>query len=516
MNTPLYVEQLIRYGLKEMLIDENDVHFVRNTLLAMFGLDDPYYGEVPEELPALPQILNNLCDDAFAKGLFEHDNVVYRDLFDTKIMGALVARPSDVVRTFYALLKEDSKKATDYFYHLACASNYIRTDRIAKNLSWDSQTPYGPLTITVNLAKPEISPNAVIPKAVKKERPYPRCMLCVENPGYVGRTDFPARQTLRTIPLTLSGESWNMQYSPYVYYNEHCIVFSSEHRPMLVNRDTFVRLAEFVDLFPHYFLGSNAGLPVVGGSILSHDHYQGGNEVLPLEHAKNDWELTIKQFPGIKAETIKWPVATIRAHTKDRGELVEFCNHVLTTWQNYFNEGVQIKAYSEENGVKTLHNAITPTLRKTEDGTYTVNLILRNNVTTPEYPAGLYHAHPEHYHIKKENIGVIEVMGLAILPGRLLQNLDEISDILCGKTPYEPAELQKAEHPLNPHAAWITFLMEKYGSQGCTKAEAKAAVEQEVGVKFSQILGDVSVFKETDSGKAAFKDYLAAAGFELV
>ena len=305
MNISIAIEQLIKYGLREHLIDENDVHFVRNTLLNMFGLDDPCYEEVPEEIPALTEILDDMLDAAFEKGLFEHNNVVYRDLFDTKIMGTLMGRPSEVVNTFYSLLKEDPKKATDYFYHLATASNYIRMDRINKNLSWNSDTEYGPLTITVNLAKPEVAPGAVVPKAVKKEKPYPRCMLCVENPGYVGRTDFPARQTLRTIPLTLNNESWNMQYSPYVYYNEHCIVFSSEHRPMLVNRDTFERLSQFVDMFPHYFLGSNAGLPVVGGSILSHDHYQGGNEILPLENAKNNWELKIDKFPGVSAETIK-------------------------------------------------------------------------------------------------------------------------------------------------------------------------------------------------------------------
>ena len=514
MNISVAIEQLIRYGLREELIDENDVHFVRNTLLNMFGLDDPCYEEVPEKIPALTEILSDMLDAAFERGLFEHNNVVYRDLLDTKIMGTLVARPSDVINKFYALLKEDPKKATDYFYHISTASNYIRMDRINKNLSWNSDTKYGPLTITVNLAKPEINPNDVVPKKAKKDRPYPTCMLCVDNSGYVGRTDFPARQTLRTIPLTLNNESWNMQYSPYVYYNEHCIVFCSEHRPMLVNRDTFERLSQFVDMFPHYFLGSNAGLPVVGGSILTHDHYQGGNEVLPLEHAANNWELKIDKFPGVTAETIKWPVATIRAHTKSREELVNFCDHILTTWQNYSNEGVNIKAYSMDGDKKTLHNAITPTVRKSEDGTYTVNLILRNNVTTDEFPGGIFHAHPEHHHIKKENIGVIEVMGLAILPGRLLKTLDVISDVLCGSEYDANAVKNDSEHPLHAHAAWIDFLINKYGTS-CTKEEAENFVRQEVGVKFSMILNDVSVFKEDEKGMEAFRDYLGFAGFSF-
>ena len=514
MNISIAIEQLIRYGLREQLIDENDVHFTRNTLLDMFGLDDPCYEEVPEQIPALTEILSDMLDTAYEKGLFEHNNVVYRDLFDTKIMGTLLSRPSDVIKTFFEYFNDDPKKATDYFYHLATASNYIRMDRINKNLSWNSDTEYGPLTITVNLAKPEISPNDVVPKKVKKDRPYPTCMLCLDNAGYVGRPDFPARQTLRTIPLTLNNEPWHMQYSPYVYYNEHCIVFCSDHRPMHVNRDTFERLSQFVDMFPHYFLGSNAGLPVVGGSILTHDHYQGGNEILPLENAKNNWELKIDKFPGITAETIKWPVATIRAHTKSREELVDFCDHILTTWQEYSNEGVNIKAYSIDGETKTMHNAITPTIRKGKDGTYTVNLILRNNVTTDEFPGGIFHAHPEHHHIKKENIGVIEVMGLAILPGRLLTTLGVIEDILCGAE-YNAAEVRAdSAHQLHDHADWIDFLISKYGTS-CTKENAQKYVRQEVGVKFSMILNDVSVFKEDEKGMTAFRDYLDKAGFTI-
>ena len=596
----------------------------------------------------LTEILGNITDYAAKTGLIPRNTNTYRDLFDTKVMGLVTPRQSEVIRRFTDIKNKHSiEKATEYFYSMCQASNYIRTDRIRKNRSWSTPTEFGQLAITINLSKPEKDPRDIAEAASAKKSQYPKCVLCVENVCYAGRVDHPARQNLRVIPLILGNEPWYFQYSPYVYYDEHCIILSEEHRPLVVDSGALNRMLDFIDAFPHYFVGSNAGLPIVGGSILNHDHYQGGRETFPLDRAPIEHMIAHPGYPGITAGTVKWCMSTIRLVGQNRQDLLDLASLIMDTWHDYRDESANIipytkepfdlnevnganetaqinkpngtaisdmthrayeckigmphKAYKVDTGVankavkcestcksnipaakphetantlrsgmprKIRHNAITPTVRKDAQGNYIINLTLRNNITTPDRPQGLFHPRPKLHHIKKENIGVIEVMGMAILPGRLNKELAEISKMLCGEVPvpawmpedapqrkntpqhYENAlENEKQEdersaytynntankddkcknrggkaknrnsktqatqnHILYKHRHWINELMTRYGNQ-LSAGQARQILEREVGNKFLEVLLDASVFKQDAEGQAAFQRFIKSCGF---
>jgi len=495
-SAALAVEQLIRYSLDKGLIEAIDTMFVRNQLLDLLKLPEPYSGHMDGDTPPLEPVLNQLLDYAQAEGLIG-DGTTERDLFDTRIMGLLTPRPSEVAGRFSRLFKHSAKSATDWFYDLCQNNDYIRTQRIRKNQKWEYSDPdYGTLEITINLSKPEKDPREIAKLKTMPKSGYPACMLCAENMGYPGRLDHPARQNLRLIPLTLNNESWYMQYSPYVYYNEHCIVLKNEHTPMFMNRDTFKRLLEFVDMFPHYFLGSNAGLPIVGGSILNHDHFQGGGYEMPMAKAPLKYEFVMNRFPSVKAGAIRWPMAGIRLKSRDMDELTDAVAYLFDCWENYDDPAVNIESFSD--GSK--HNAITPIARKRGD-VYELDMVLRNNLTSAEHPMGIYHPHEQYHNIKRENIGLIEVMGLFILPGRLQEELSQISGILTGKIIFKAASLRK-DHPLYKHAAWIEQLIAKHGN-ALGKEQADSIIRSEVGLVCRRVLECASVFKDDDAGNKA-------------
>jgi UDPglucose--hexose-1-phosphate uridylyltransferase len=385
-----------------------------------------------------------------------------------------------------------------YFYHIALCSNYIRTAQIAKNLSWKAPTEYGNIEITINLTKPEKDPRTIALERMQPQRNYPKCLLCLDNIGYSGRINYPARQTHRVIPLTLDGEEWYLQYSPYVYYNEHCIVFSHDHYPMTISKRTFTRQLDFVRQFPHYFCGSNADLPIVGGSILSHNHFQGGGYTFPIHRAQTLQDFKYNKFPGVSVSALKWPLTVIRAASKSKEELIEFSDHLYNKWKEYSDPEYNILAYSESENGKVPHNTVTPIARINPEGLYEIDLVLRNNRTTEEYPFGIFHPHQEIHHIKKENIGLIEVMGLAILPGRLYQEGKEIKEILKGNkcTP----SIQDKDNILVKHLDWIKELMNKYGT-GLTEKSADKVLREEIGNKFKTCLEHCGVFKQDEQGK---------------
>ena len=423
INIYLEIEKLLAFAESMKLIESEDVVYSRNNLLAVFGLDD--CEEVTEtfEIEKPYDILNRMCDWAAEKGLIEN-TFDERDLFDTKVMGELTPRPSEVIRKFKEDYKVSPETATDNYYAFSQNTNYIRVDRIAKNLHWLADTEYGNIEITVNLSKPEKDPRDIAKAKLAPQSSYPKCLLCKENEGYQGRMNHPARQNHRIIPVTLTNESWFLQYSPYVYYNEHCILFSGEHRPMKISRGSFERVLEFVDIFPHYFVGSNADLPIVGGSILSHDHFQGGHHDFPMAVAEAEETFTIKGFEDVAVEKVKWPMSVIRLRGESKEKLVDLSDKILTAWRGYSDEKCEISAFTGD----TPHNTITPIARK-KNGSYEIDLVLRNNRTSEEYPLGIFHPHQELHHIKKENIGLIEVMGLAVLPGRLKEEMKILENI---------------------------------------------------------------------------------------
>ena len=501
------IERLLQFGRKHGLIDNLDTIIARNQLLGLLNLKEPYFGEVLEEELEYPtEILDGLVKYAGEEGLFDKDIDALKELFDTKIMGLIMPRESEIVRKFNELAQKESiKAATDYFYNLCIASNYIRTAQIAKNIKWCTNSKYGDLEITINLTKPEKDPKTIAMERLQPQANYPKCMLCVENMGYSGRINFPARQTHRIIPLTLCGEQWYFQYSPYVYYNEHCIVFSESHVPMAISKKTLSWLLDFVRKFPHYLCGSNADLPIVGGSILSHNHFQGGNYLFPMQKAPIIKSYRLETFKNVKIGIVKWPLSVIRATSDDINELVEFSDYILTKWRGYSDESVDVLAYSKTENGCIPHNTITPIARRNEEGKYEMDLVLRNNRTTEEFPDGIFHPHKEIHHIKKENIGLIEVMGLAILPGRLKNEMEQVKQILCGNS--EIDGIYYEDSILYKHKEWVDELVSKYGIN-LTQENADDIIKLEIGKKFETCLEHTGVFKQTDAGLAAFEAFM--------
>lgn len=490
------IAKLVQYGLITGLIEPADKIYTTNRLLELFGLDEPGEQEnVSVQVEELETILGEMLDYAYEKGLLEENSVAYRDLFDTKIMSVLVPRPSEVIRIFHEKYEKSPKEATDYFYKLSQDTDYIRRYRIKKDQKWITQTQYGDLDITINLSKPEKDPKAIAAAKNAKQSGYPKCLLCVENEGYAGRLNHPARQNHRIIPVTINGSQWGFQYSPYVYYAEHCIVFNSKHVPMKIEHDTFCKLFDFVKQFPHYIVGSNADLPIVGGSILSHDHFQGGHYEFPMAKAPVEREFTIRGFEDVKAGIINWPMSVIRISAKEPERLIALADKILAAWRGYTDEAAFI--YAETDGEP--HNTITPIARKRGEN-YELDLVLRNNITTPEHPLGVYHPHAKLHHIKKENIGLIEVMGLAVLPARLKGEMEQLSKaILSG------ADIRKDE-VLEKHADWVEEFLPRY--EKVDESNIMDILHKEIGDVFMQVLEDAGVYKRTEEGQAAFDRFI--------
>ena len=491
-NTNVEISRLLEYGLQRGLIAPEDKAYAANRMLALLGLREFEPQPVEEELHTPVEPLERLCQFAAEAGLIEPDTRDGRDQFDTELMNCLMPRPSQVVREFYSLYEKDKQAATDYYYQLARSSNYIRVDRIEKDRMWTAPTPYGDLVITINLSKPEKDPKAIAAAKNAPQSGYPKCALCRENEGYLGSANQAARGNHRLIPLELGGEPWFLQYSPYVYYNEHCIVLSHEHRPMKVNRQSISRLLEFVTFLPHYFVGSNADLPIVGGSILTHDHFQGGRYEFPMAKAPIREKVCFPGFEDVEAGIVHWPMSVIRLRGKEAQRLVDLADKILTAWREYSDESAEILAYTEG----TPHNTITPIARRRGED-YELDLVLRNNRTTPEHPLGLFHPHAEYHHIKKENIGLIEVMGLAILPPRLLTETGLLEQAL--KNPAQAQEIM-ARPEMEKHQAWY----EELKAAGAGEGDTQRAIQESIGVIFGKILGNAGVYKDTEEGREAF------------
>ena len=494
-NTNVEISRLLEYGLQRGLIAPEDKAYAANRMLALLGLREFEPQPVEEELHTPVEPLERLCQFAAEAGLIEPDTRDGRDQFDTELMNCLMPRPSQVVREFYSLYEKDKQAATDYYYQLARSSNYIRVDRIEKDRMWTAPTPYGDLVITINLSKPEKDPKAIAAAKNAPQSGYPKCALCRENEGYLGSANQAARGNHRLIPLELGGEPWFLQYSPYVYYNEHCIVLSHEHRPMKVSRQSISRLLEFVTFLPHYFVGSNADLPIVGGSILTHDHFQGGRYEFPMAKAPIREKVCFPGFEDVEAGIVHWPMSVIRLRGKEAQRLVDLADKILTAWREYSDESAEILAYTEG----TPHNTITPIARRRGED-YELDLVLRNNRTTPEHPLGLFHPHAEYHHIKKENIGLIEVMGLAILPPRLLTETGLLEQAL--KDPAQAQEIM-ARPEMEKHQAWY----EELKAAGAGQGETRRAIRESIGVVVGKILGNAGVYKDTEAGREAFRRF---------
>ena len=497
------INRLASYGLTTGLITREDLIYVKNQLLAVFELDgfenEEQAAAVPEvEVGDLEEILKEILDYAVEKKLIE-DSVVYRDLFDTKLMAIMTDRPSNIITRFNMLYVNSPKEATNWFYKFSQDTDYIRRYRICRDVKWISKTEYGDMDITINLSKPEKDPKAIAAAKNAKTVGYPSCLLCKENEGYAGRTNHPARNNHRIIPLELAGEDWGFQYSPYVYYNEHCIVFNKKHTPMLICKKTFERLLDFVTMFPHYTLGSNADLPIVGGSILTHDHFQGGAYEFPMAKAPVLKQVQIKGFEDVEAGIVKWPMSVLRIKCADKTRLVELADHVLEKWRGYSDEDAFIFAQTDGEN----HNTLNPIARRRGE-LYEMDLVLRNNITTAEHPLGVYHPHAELHHIKKENIGLIEVMGLAILPGRLKTEFKELADALIHNKDISKDEV------LGKHADWANELKEKYGEfSEKSEEDVIEIIKKETGIVFSKVLEHAGVYKCNEQGLKAFEKFIA-------
>lgn len=509
--------ELTEYGLVTGLVQPEDKRYTINRLLELFGLDEledevaatyekrqPLTQETAEE--ALEGILAEMLDYAAEQGLMPENTITYRDLFDTKIMSVLVPRPSEVIGRFNSLYqKESPQAATDYFYKLSRDTDYIRRYRIKKDLKWKAETEFGTLDITINLSKPEKDPKAIAAAKLAKQSGYPKCLLCKENEGYAGRVNHPARQNHRIIPVKINGSDWFFQYSPYVYYNEHCIIFNGEHAPMKIERATFGKLLDFVEQFPHYFVGSNADLPIVGGSILSHDHFQGGHYEFAMERAPIEKEISFEGFSDVKAGIVKWPMSVIRIRAAKKERLIELADKILLAWRGYTDEAAFVFAETEGEP----HNTITPIARR-RGADYELDLVLRNNITTEEHPLGVYHPHAKLHHIKKENIGLIEVMGLAVLPARLKEEMAALEQAL-----FDGLSLRKDE-VLAKHAAWVDEFLPKYGFTSGASLEGQITQEKlheiiqtEIGLVFKEVLKDAGVYKCTEEGRTAFERFVS-------
>lgn len=525
MNPVCGIERLIAFGLDNYFIEEPDVPMARNYLMDLLRIDKPFEEmEVSSQKPevrmgkagdrekapdaALP-ILESLLEYAVKKGIIENGTVTERDLFDTKLMGCLMPRPSEVNKKFEAIeIERGAEAAFDWFYDFCMKSTYIRAERIAKNIAWRHASPYGEMEITINLSKPEKDPQEVARLRTLPQVGYPKCMLCPENVGYAGRLDFPARQTLRVIPLTLNGERWYFQFSPYVYYHQHCIVLRREHSPMKITWETFVRLLEFEQRAPHYFMGSNAGLPIVGGSILNHDHFQGGVWEMPMARAKTLVHLHQERIPGLSAEVLRWPMSALRLRHADRAALTEAAAAVLRAWEGYSDFSLGIHAHTGGEP----HNAVTPIARR-RGCDYELDIVLRNNRTDDAHKLGIFHVHDDLHHIKKENIGLIEVMGLFILPGRLASEFEGLAGILCGREKFDRAALSDTGHPLNKHLPWLEEMLGEYGGRVKDRGEAMEIIRRQCGEKCVRVLDDCGVFKDTEEGRRGFLKFLGTAGY---
>ncbi|MDF2544716.1 MAG: UTP-hexose-phosphate uridylyltransferase [Herbinix sp.] len=515
------IRKLLLYGLTTGLIEKEDELYIRNQLLELFGLEDYEEQSLDESIPSekapeekissektpeekipsektpkeLEDILQRMLDYACDHGIMKENSIVYRDLFDTKIMGLLTPRPSEVIRKFDELYKKSPKEATDYFYKFSQDTDYIRRYRIKKDIKWVTKTEYGDIDITINLSKPEKDPKAIAAAKLAKQTGYPKCLLCKENVGFAGSVTLPARQNHRIIPVMIHGQNWGFQYSPYVYYNEHCIVFHQEHVPMKIDRSSFRKLLDFVKQYPHYFVGSNADLPIVGGSILSHDHFQGGCYEFAMAKAPIERKFTFEGFKDIEAGVVTWPMSVLRIRSKEDDRLVELADEILQSWREYSDEAAGIYAYTEGEP----HNTITPIARKVGE-VYELDLVLRNNLTTEEHPLGLYHPHQELHHIKKENIGLIEVMGLAVLPARLKEEMELLSTYLL-----EGKDL-RSNPVLEKHADWAEAFLPKYPDR--KEDNIHEILQAEIGKVFLQVLEHAGVYKRNTQGQEAFDRFL--------
>ena len=499
--------ELAEYGLTTGLIEKEDKTYTINRLMELLEVDDiedSVFEEFAKRGPmtqesaeaALEGILEDMMSYAYDKGIMKENSIVYKDLFDTKIMGCLVARPSEIRAKFKDLYEnESSLAATDYFYKLSCDSNYIRRQRIKKDQKWTTDTEYGTLDVTINLSKPEKDPKAIAAAKNAKQSAYPKCQLCAENEGYAGRVNHQARQNHRIIPVTINNSDWYFQYSPYVYYNEHCIVFNSKHTPMKIERATFGKLLDFVTNFPHYFVGSNADLPIVGGSILTHDHFQGGHYTFAMAKAPIEKEISFKGYEDVRAGIVKWPMSVIRISGADKDRLIDLADKILVAWRGYTDEEAFI--FAETDGEP--HNTITPIARRRGED-YELDLVLRNNITTEEHPLGVYHPHAHLHHIKKENIGLIEVMGLAVLPARLKDEMAELADaIINGR------DLRSTE-TLASHAEWAEGFLPKYDK--VDESNVMDIIHEEMGQVFKEVLECAGVYKCTEEGRKAFMRFV--------
>ena len=498
MNVSAYISSLVQYGLDCGLIEPCDGNFIINQLMQALCLDS-FEPSAPVSL-SLEEILKGLLDAAVERGICGED-ITSRDLLDTKLMGILTPPPREVRKKFAEAYRESPETATDWYYHFSQDTDYIRRYRIQKDMRWKTDTEYGKLDITINLSKPEKDPKAIAAAKNAPQSGYPKCLLCVENEGYSGRMNHPARQNHRIIPLEIAGQEWFLQYSPYVYYNEHCIAFNAAHTPMKIDRSAFEKLLDFVTVFPHYFIGSNADLPIVGGSILSHEHFQGGRYCFPMEQAPVEQEITFRGYEDVKAGLVKWPMSVIRLDCPNKERLVELADKILTFWRGYSD--AEAFVFAQTNGEP--HNTITPIARR-RGADYELDLVLRNNITTEEHPLGVYHPHAELHHIKKENIGLIEVMGLAVLPSRLKGELAALEEaILTG------ADIG-ADPVLSKHASWVEELKTRYRF---TPENTAASLQEEVGQVFCRVLEHAGVYKHTDEGRSAFLRFIDAVNREV-
>ena len=490
------IDKLLSYGIITRLIEESDDVYARNRILALLKLDSyEKTGARCESVDELETILDSITDYAVQNGLIENDSIVYRDMFDTALMDILTPYPSTIINKFNNLYDISPEEATDYFYTLSCDSNYIRRNRIKKDLKWTVDSEYGEIEITINRSKPEKDPKAIAAAKNSKEIAYPLCQLCIDNEGYEGRVNHPARQNHRIIPLEICGQKWRFQYSPYVYYNEHCILLNSEHVPMVIDRSVFSKLLDFIRQFNHYMIGSNADLPIVGGSILSHEHFQGGNHIFAMHKAESERFYEISGFEDVEVSTLKWPMSVIRLKSENADKIVELSDKILTSWRTYTDEDAFI--FAETNGEK--HNTITP-IASMADGKYVMDLVLRNNITTEEHPLGVYHPHAEHHHIKKENIGLIEVMGLAVLPSRLVEELDAVADsIINGKD-------MCANEKTSAHKEWAEEVVKNHPEINSDNVEE--ILRQEVGKVFVTVLEHAGVYKRNENGIYAFDKFM--------
>ncbi len=490
------ISKLVSYALQTGLIQPCEKDWAVNTILNVLKLDSYTIANQDWGTVELAPVLEELLDDAHARGVLAENSVVYRDLFDTELMGRLTPRPAQVIEKFQALYRDDPRAATDWYYKLSQDTNYIRRDRIAKDVQWKARTEYGELDITINLSKPEKDPKAIAAAKNLPASAYPRCQLCAENEGYAGRVNHPARQNHRIVPITINGSPWFLQYSPYVYYNEHCICLNAEHTPMKIDRACFAKLLDFVGQFPHYFVGSNADLPIVGGSILAHDHFQGGHYTFAMAKAPVETPVSFPGFEDVEAGIVKWPMSVVRISSENPQRLIELADKILTAWRGYTDETAFIFAETEGEP----HNTITPIARRRGEK-FELDLVLRNNITTQEHPLGVYHPHAELHHIKKENIGLIEVMGLAVLPARLKDELGLVAEALAsGK------DLRGDERTAK-HADWAEGFAPNYA---VTPDNALDIVKAETGKVFAQVLEHAGVYARTEAGKAAFLRFLAS------